>query len=187
VNLLEYPVAFGDLMPAARELICTLEDLLLLRFPNKPNSVAIEHLMDPDKKEIAKVLIGYYYIKNARMIGNDPNVFQWLRLNPSDIPRPYQIFHMLRDPSFINKMCKYSVFNPIYPSLAMDTANPVPDRVNLINELVNTCRYSSTQKIVYLVTANDILQLQVRITLEVNSVLRHGVDREQAFRGFSFI
>ncbi|OMO75623.1 hypothetical protein CCACVL1_16116 [Corchorus capsularis] len=114
-------------------------------------------MLDPKKKEITRLLIGYYYIKNAKTVGNDPNVFQWLRLNPSEIPRPHVIFEKLWDPSMINEMCKHSVLNIAFPTLAMAIDSPGRNRVYLRNS-VNTCRNKSQEKIVYVVHAEQIIQ-----------------------------
>ncbi|OMO90589.1 hypothetical protein CCACVL1_07333 [Corchorus capsularis] len=65
----------------------------------------------------------------------------WLRLDPSEIPRPHVIFKTLRDPSVINEMCKRSVLNLAFPTLAMDIDSP----------------------------GHQIIHVQVKIDLEINA------------------
>ncbi|OMO87714.1 BTB/POZ-like protein [Corchorus capsularis] len=149
-----------DLIVGTRELICILEEILLLKYPKQYSRFYIENVMKPELKEITKFIVGYYYITEAHRIVAD-------RMHPSDLPSCSDIFRQLHTPSFVNTLSSYAILNYALPKLAIDAVCPVPSKV-FLDQPLHTYRLLSTEKVAYIVHIENVVQLQVNIQTESN-------------------
>ncbi|OMO71673.1 hypothetical protein COLO4_28122 [Corchorus olitorius] len=160
-----FPDSYGELTTPVKQLVWILEDLLVLQYPDKPSHFRMNDMIDPFLKEITYLVIGYYYMTQGHKIGTDTNVFKWLRIKPSDIPPQDVIYRKMRDPSIVDAICSYGILNYKQPEFALLTPNPAPDNV-LLDKTVNHCHIGSFEKVIYRVTAEDVVQTQIVINTE---------------------